>query len=326
MADVHVLWLTHKGDGYVGAPQTQYGFEQEVAQLCDCKFAGEGWPLYRAGESLDETVQRVMPDADWVIDKDNALFEEKPHDKGYMVGHFISDLHGKHHYKIKSPVKYADALNQTGYDAVFMRYPLIQGTGLRPDVVYDRLKCEKRWVPWSVEAERYHPRREKKYDVSFIGTVGAAYPLRKEIWDNIYYVARGHRILRQEAPRGKTYDRSVETLQDSHLVGEDYRRVLGETRILLFGCSRYRYALQKFFEAPASGCLVVSNAPSMAKRLGFVGDDTFVEVDAGEWEDTLIYLLENPGVVKRIAQNGTRNVLKNHTHKVRARQFLEMIT
>jgi len=159
-----------------------------------------------------------------------------------------------------------------------------------------------------------------------MGTVGNCYPLRKEIWENLYYAARGHRILRQEAPRGRTYDRDVATLQDSFLVGEDYRKALGETRILLFGCSVYRYALQKFFEGSASGCLVVSNAPAMAKRLGFKDKETYMKVDSFDWEDTIKYLLDNPDVVTDVARRGMRNVVKNHTHKVRARQFVEMLT
>ena len=325
MNDLQVLWLTHKGDGYVGAPQTQYGFEQKVAELCDCKFAGEGWPLYRAEETLDQTVKRVMPNADWVIDRDNALHEKKPTDRSYRIGHFISDLHAKHYYKLRNPVKYVEALNDTEYDAVFMRYPLIHGTKFRPEVVYDRLKCEKHWVPWSIDTEKYHPRRRKRYDVSFMGTVGACYPLRKEIWENIYYVARGHRILRQRAPAGKTYDRAVSKLQDEFLVGKDYRKALGETRILLFGCSVYRYALQKFFEGAASGCLVVSDAPGMAKRLGFRDKETYVKVDSFDWEDTVKELLDNPDMVEQVARRGRHNVMENHTHKVRARQFVEML-
>jgi len=62
-----------------------------------------------------------MPDADWVIDRDNALHEKKLENRGYRIGHFISDIHAKHYYKIKNPVKYVEAINDVGYDAVFMR-------------------------------------------------------------------------------------------------------------------------------------------------------------------------------------------------------------
>ena len=325
MTDIKILFLTHLGSGYVGAPNTRHGFEQEVAKLCECKFAGEGWSDYVKGESMDETVKRVMPDADWVIDRDNNLHEKKPENRRYKVGHFMSDLHGKHHYGITSPVEYAELINKAEYDAVFMRYPLLYGARYQPKVVHDWIKCEKHWVPWSVDDKWYHP-KPKKIDVAFIGTTGPCYPLRNMIWENLYYVARGHKVLREQAPRGKTYERVVKTLKDTHLVGERYRDALAETRILLFGCSIYRYVLQKFFVAPASQCMVMSNEPAMAKRLGFVDGKTYVEVDEGNWEELLLHYLENPDAVRQIARNGMKNVLMNHNHRVRAEQWLEMIT
>lgn len=297
-----------------------------MAKQCECKFAGEGWSDYVPNESIDETVKRLYGTnyPDWVIDKDNNLHEKKPKNRRYKIGHFMSDLHGKHHYDITSPVEYAKLVNEAEYDAVFMRYPLLYGTSYQPKVIHDWITCDKHWVPWSVDDKYYHP-KVKKTDVAFIGTTGACYPLRNMIWENLYYVARGYKVLREQAPRGKTYERSVDSLKEKHLVGERYRDALAEVRILLFGCSIYRYELQKFFEAPASGCLVMSNAPAMAKRLGFIDGETYVEVDEGNWEDKLIEVLEDEYLVKRIARKGMKNVLMNHNHDKRASQFLEVL-
>lgn len=324
MTDLRILWLTHKGEGYVGAPQTQYEFEQETAKLCECRFAGEGWKDYMPNESMDKTVARIYGDhpPDWVIDKDNNLHNKKPRNRRYKVGHFISDLHGKHHYNIHDSFDYADLLNSAGYDAVFMRYPLIYGTWYRPEIVYDRLEAEKQWVPWSIDPDRFRVRR-KVWDVAFLGSRGHYYPLRNHIWEELHSVTHGYKVLRREAPKGTTYSRDIKSLDKSYLVGENYAKTLGESRILLFGCSVYRYALQKFFEAPACHCLVVSNRPGMAKRLGFRDGKTYVEVTEENWREKLLYLLENPIYTQKIARAGMKNVLMNHTHQKRAKQFLE---
>ena len=146
------------------------------------------------------------------------------------------------------------------------------------------------------------------------------------MWENIQGVAHGYKVLRREAPKGKTFTRDVKSLDSSYLVGENYAKTLGESRMLLFGCSIYRYALQKFFEASACHCLVVSNKPGMAERLGFIDDKTYVEVSNENWRKRLLYLLENPTHGQRIALAGMKNVLKNHTHDVRAKQFLKELS
>lgn len=325
MVSLNVLFLTRKGEDCVGAPGTRHEFEQEVAKHAECKFAGEGWPLYRAGESMDVTVERVMPDADWVIDKDNDLHNKKPKNRRYRVGVFSSDLHGKHFYETGSPIKYAEMVNDAGYDAVFMRYPMLYGTKYSPKAFLENLGPEAHWVPWSVNPDKFKPRRPFKHDVSFIGWISDVYPLRKRIWEDLYYVARGYRVLRRRAPTGTTFERTYESLKDKFLVGDAYAEAVGSTRILLFGCSRYLYPIQKFFEGTASGCLVMSNAPSMCKQLGFVSRDTFIEVHEGNWEDGLMYFLENPLQAKIIANRGRKLTLENHTHEVRAQQWLEVL-
>jgi len=323
MTDLNILWLTHKGDGYVGAPQTQYGFEQEVAKITNSVFAGEGWKDFKRNESIPETVERCMPDADWVIDRDNNL-TPKPRNTSYKIGHFISDIHAKHKYNMNNPVEYVELLNKVGYDKIFMRYPLLYGTNHRPKIVYDRLNCAKEWSPWSADIDYYTP-AEKSVDVSFIGRVNDAYPLRRLMWNGLYYVGRGRKLIREQPPFGTTYQRDIAKHQEQHLVGDKYRDALAETRILIFGCSIYRYALQKFTEASASGCLMICNQPTMNKRLGFIDGETYVEVDEVDWEEKLLYYMDNPEEAEKIATNGMKNTRKLHSHKVRAQQFLEML-
>ena len=308
----------------MGAPQTQYEFEQTVAEKTESVFAGEGWPLYREGESLDDTVRRVMPDADWVIDKDNNLHERKKHDRSYKVGLFVSDLHAKFFYDINNPIQHIEMINNAGYDAVFLRYPLLYGTGYDPKIYLRMLKPDTYWLPWSVDTQRFH-RRETRYDVSFLGSTWNCYPLRQEIWDGIWHVARGYRILRERAPRGETYERDVDSLSDDYFVGKRYADAVGSSRIFIFGCSIYRYPLQKFFEATASGSLVMSNVPSKASTLGFVDNETYVAVDEHTWEEDLQYFLENEEECRKIAKRGEEMTRRNHTHEVRASQFLELL-
>ena len=41
-------------------------FEQAIGRIADCEWAGHGHELHVPGEDLNDTIRRVMPDADWV--------------------------------------------------------------------------------------------------------------------------------------------------------------------------------------------------------------------------------------------------------------------
>jgi spore maturation protein CgeB len=69
----------------------------------------------------------------------------------------------------------------------------------------------------------------------------------------------------------------------------------------------------------------MSNKPSMSKYLGFVDGKTYVNIDTGNWEEKLRWLLENPDKVRQIARSGMKNTLMNHSHQTRAEQFLEIL-
>ena len=47
-------------------------FEQAVSKIAECKWAGRGHKLHVNGENLNDTIRRVMPEADWAILLENA--------------------------------------------------------------------------------------------------------------------------------------------------------------------------------------------------------------------------------------------------------------
>lgn len=322
---LNVLFTRQNGSGLVGAPNVQHEFEQVMGKYANCAYAGKGFPDYIEGESMDECVQRVMPDADWVFDDDFSYHVPKTWDRKYKVAVFISDLHGKHLYGISNPVEFANMIVKAGYDAVFMRTPLVYGTSYRPEVFYEVLGDVAIWMPWSVDVNRYYRREETKYDVAFLGALNESYPLRKTICEGLPFVARGHRILCREPPYGDSYNRQYDSYYDNYIIGDKYSEALGSTRILIFDTSKYRYPILKLFEGSASGCLLMTDPPAMAKRLGFRHRDTYAEIDAVTWEDGLRYYLENPKQAKKIADRGMKMTRKYHSHDVRCVQLIKAL-
>lgn len=325
MKKLRVLMLERDNHDRVGAPLTQWEFEQTVGKYATCAYAGEGFPDYHPNESMDETVKRVMPDAGWVIDKDNNFNVEKPKDRSYKVGVFLSDLHAKNTYGIDNPVKWAKMLKESNYDALFLRYPFVYGCGYRPEIVLDSLGDRAHWVPWSVNLDNFYPREEKKHDVTFLGSTSDCYPLRKAIWEGLYFAARGYKILMREAPPGPKSQGTYKELREKYIVGKDYAEALGSTRIMLFDCSYYLYPILKFFEASASGCLIMCNESSMGKKLGFIPSETMIDIREATWEEALQYYLKNKEEAQVIANRAMEMCRENHNHDTRSSAFVNKL-
>ncbi len=322
---MNILWMTRKGDRYLGDPFNRHGFEQAVAKITDSIFAGEGWPDCRYG-GIKKTVDRLMQNVDWVIDKDDNLHKPKP--AGLNIAHLVSDLHGKHRYGIGTPEPHIDMLNKAGYRALFLRYTELHGTTVPVDIYRQLLKPSAYWLPWSYDPECFFPRHEviegfpKQYDVTFIGeTIDHVYPLRSAIKAELDSM-KIYNTFTANAPRGPVFDLRV----DEHLAGHRYANILGSSRIFIFDCSIYRYPLMKFTESLGSGCLTMSTKPAGAEALGLVDGKTYVEINASNWREKLHYYLENPSEARKIADNGLEMARQHHTHEARATRFKRYLT
>ena len=317
-----ILWLEKSGEHTFGVPHAHHEFRHTVAKYAECAYAGEGYPDHRPGERLQDTVKRVMPDADWVMDAENAWDSPKPKKHRYRIGEFVHDIHGNHKYGLDNPVSTANKLNEAEYDSVFLRAPLIYGTSYRPNAFIDTLKCDKHWVPYSVDIGKYMVKTKRSIDVSCIGATFACYPLRREIAKDLYYVARGHKVFVNCGERDAV-TRSEKG--EKMLVGKEYDDTLLRTRILIFDCSIYRYPLFKFFEGMAAGCMCMSDAPYMADKLGLTHRVSYAEITLLNWDEALQYYLDNPEDVERIAAQGRKIVKRQHNHDVRAKQLISIL-
>lgn len=323
METVKILFLTKLGEGLVGAPQTYHEFEQAVGKITECKWAGEGWGDYKQGESMDETVQRVMPDCDWVIAEKNNTWS-LPEKRDYRVGVFLSDIHGKHNLGIGTPDGFFKLVDEAGFDAVFLKYLEIHARASDPHL-FKKLHTKVYHLPWSVDVNKHRWER-KRVDVSFIGSHEYnIYPIRSEVWNELQWVSKGYGCVLSPSPRGKTYSRKVDDLKDKYYVGDRYIKLLNQTKIMIFDSSIYRYPVQKYFESMASACLVLSDEPSTAKELGFVDGETYIKISTGDWKQKLKECLTDYDSFKHVARNGLRNIVLNHCHEIRAKQFLEML-
>lgn len=322
-----ILFLTERSDNNVGV-FNYHGFEVAIGELAECKWAGLGWPLHRAEEPIDATVKRVMPDAEWVMCPRETLVDVTR--SKFNTGIMITDLHGKHNWGLKSPDTFAEALGGAGYDVIFSRYQEVHGLGCDPQLFQWILGDRFKWLPWSMDEDYYFRFKGKpEYDVLFSGSQHPrVYPLRHAMFRGLPNLCQRNdlRLFLREGVGVPVWKAKIDKLEkQGYPVGSNYARLLGTSRTALFGNSQFRYPLQKNFEVRASGCLAVSDAPVGAEELGFEADVDYVNVSPESWKRELMYYLENWDEGMEVAEAGRQLFLEKHTHRVRAREFVDFL-
>ena len=324
---MNVLFLRRNGENRVGAPKHYHSFEMEVGKHVDGQWAGEDWPLHRSNEPFHMTVKRVMPNADWVIDKERD--QSLPRNRGYMTGAYFSDLHGRGAFRIKEPTAYVESVNNVGYDVVFMRYLELHGVEDDPNIFLDELEPAVYFLPWSIDTDLFAPAEEKYVDLAFIGSIGKIYPLRLKLWsefEQFCFDRKLNYIKTKRVSGASSFKKPSEfNNRNDFITGDRYVDALSKTKFFIFGCSKYRYPLLKYFEAMASGCVVFADEPSSARELGFVDGVNYVKINGDNWVEKVDYYLEHSEKAQKIAVNALEYAVTNHSHGVRAAEFIEIL-
>ena len=329
-------------------------FVEEVARQTDCKLAGIGYPDYVKGESLKETIKRLYPgdEPDWVAPMEK-MYATNSEEIGYnykIVG-WISDIHVDPDSKCATANKYLDILLMCCQYTRWI-FPTIEDFrgvfGLPADKFLEsghcisvdknyflsRLKIKSVFFPNSVEPSIFKPinESEKKYDVSSIGSVGGFYPFRLKIWNELPELGKKHNWeinLRNapNIPERREISKIINNplLRKKWLVGDDYAKALRETKIFISGPGIAKYPVLKYFEVMASRSLLMSPPMFHMDELHFKPDWNFVEVNADNWKEKLVYYLEDDQLRETIARRGYETAVKYHTNEVRAKDFINIL-
>lgn len=326
---MRILFLRTRGEFAFGSPFYFHNFEKTVGKLADCVWAGPGWPLYKEGETVDQTVKRLYggDSPDWVIDRERI--EKLDPNRDYMVGHNLTDLHGRGGAGIrKDPVKLLKLINSIGYDAVFMRTLHIYNANIPPTYFIDHLEPAWYFVPYSIDSKSFYPRFPKTWDITLIGAIRGVYPFRQHVWKHLprFCEQHGFKPLLIDKGPSPTWDAAKNENNPKYYIRGRYAEAVGRSRFFIFCGGIHGYPVQKYFEVPASGCLpVAQKLKGIGEDLGFIDGETYVEATIRNWEEKVLYYHKNNDEAQRIIENGRKLILKRHTHEIRAREFIETL-
>lgn len=318
-------------------------FEQALGRITECKWAGRGHAEHISGEDLNDTVKRVMPDADWIIIHDRAhmRFEKAvkiPERRVCKVAYAMVDIHW-------TPAIVAKRLNEAGWDAILMQVPKTavgsiprtrENRALRfestdPNYYLENLKAPIFHLAPSINPELFKPtKKQKTIDVSLLGAhIRKYYPLRHGIWLGLPKLAQQHgwEIVMRDTPPGRSLvSRKISVLKNQgHIVGQEYATTLALSKAFIFGTGIGKGPVKKFSEGMACQTCCFSDIPVTAKELHFIPDWNFVNINARNWKDKLTYYLKQDEKREEIAKRGYETVMKYHTNGIRAKQLVSFL-
>lgn len=312
--------------------------ERAIAKIANCEWAGEGYPLHKSGERLLETVNRVMPNADWVLyygfevmlKKMNVQIPPKKK-RNFKIGIYTGDIH-------RVPDQQINYINGHGWDALLMLYTKLGAyvnNRLRkvdktdPEYYLKNVKIPIFHMAPCVSPEVFKPvDAPKKFDATFLGAVGHPwYPLRYRVYRQLPRIAdkEGWNVIVRLSPPGRSLTRKMSRLYGQHYVGSRYATVLALSKIFIFGTSIFKYPLLKFPEAMACKTCVMADTPYTAEELHLVPGYNYVAINENNWVARLKYYIKHDKEREEIAERGYETFLKYHTTDIRAQQVVDFL-
>ncbi|GAG70983.1 unnamed protein product, partial [marine sediment metagenome] len=262
-------------------------FEQSIAKIVECKWAGHGHELHKHGENLNQTISRVMPEADWVIVnwsmvralKNDIIFPKK---RAYKIAMITSDIH-------KGPKNTVKGWNAGKWDAFLM---IASKTKAAPEYYINNLNAPIFILGHTINPEFFKPLDQpKKYDVSLLGHLGGFYILRRIMMKELPDLAKQNnwKLLMRGRPGGSISG----ALKTGRIVGYKYAEAIALSKIFISCEIRTRGAVKKYFEGMACRTCVLANTPIMAEDFHFRPDWNFVEIGRDNWKEKLKYYLKH---------------------------------
>ena len=118
-----------------------------------------------------------------------------------------------------------------------------------------------------------------------------------------------------------------------NIIGKKFIEKINEYRFAFTCClnSKIPYIVQKFFEIPGSGALLIGFEQHIKKQmeeLGFVDMENYISVREDNLEEKLLWLLDsnNREIVEKIRISGYNFVNSTHTLEIRTNKFLEYLS
>ena len=173
------------------------------------------------------------------------------------------------------------------------------------------------WLPHSVNTSIFKDYGLRKdYDLLQTGAIFKTYELRNYVRD--YFIENPYKRYRY-IPRPGELDKT------KWPVGADYAKEINKSWLSLCCGAKVNYPVIKFFEIPACRSILYTEYFNELGDLGFVENETFIQVDRNNITEQIKDIIYNSDYVDRILSNGIELIQQKHTTKTRAIELIDRL-
>ena len=202
--------------------------------------------------------------------------------------------------------------NYLHQNKISLIFPLYKESFLRH---YPEFSDKLRWLPHHVNTEIFKDYNlVKDMDALFIGRVKQSfYSLRQKILQKM----NGHPGFVHFVHPSDQNSSKV-----SWVEGEEYAKLINQSKIFFSCCSTVKYPLLKYFEVLGCRTLLLADTCSDLTELGFNPGEHFVEINEHNFYEKFLYYVNNEVERNRIATNGYHFIRNHHSTAIRAQQLV----
>lgn len=169
------------------------------------------------------------------------------------------------------------------------------------------------WLPFSVDHKTFFDRGMSRYlKVGLAGSSNSAYPERQSVSKFL----KAHEL--------------IDIFCGKEKIGEEYLTCLNQYMCHLSCTSRYHITPAKMFEIMASGSIMLSNNDPHLRLLFKEGSYVTFDFSQFNFEQKMLKLIRdlinNEPMRKEIVQSAKEDILTRHTHDIRIRHLLNIIS
>lgn len=180
----------------------------------------------------------------------------------------------------------------------FRRCDTILCTSYTPFVTwYPRYAAKLVHFPHFFSADHFDPVAFNEAPLSkciLSGSIGKFYPLRR-------HAALNPDVVRMPHPG---YGAAARTKASAPSFGRGYAEELARYRCAVTCCAVVGYAVAKYVELPAAGCLMLADYTPDLDRLGLVDGVNYLRVDEGSFDGRLAEVLADPAAFEPVRRAG----------------------
>lgn len=150
-----------------------------------------------------------------------------------------------------------------------------------------KIKTKLITIPLLIDTNIYKSNNlNKKYDILFYGRLSNAYPFRKRIYNILFSKKLNHLNIR--------------ILKYGKFRKENLAAEINKSYLCISTCSKFNYLVEKYFEIPASGSLVLGDMPLQGKC---IFGENYVSIENNMTDYQIIEKIKN-------ALNDKKKILK----------------